>query len=95
VIQLTAGFAVAIGLATRSAAVLGSGSMAYAYFSVHQEKALLPIQNGGEPAVMFCWALLLIAATGPGRFSADRLLRVEGSPSLQQEPSEIVNVPAR
>ncbi|MGW4379408.1 DoxX family protein [Kitasatospora sp. NPDC004531] len=65
-IQLVGGALVLIGVATRPAALVCSGSMAYAYFEVHQGNALWPIQNGGEPAAMFCWAFLLIAVTGPG-----------------------------
>lgn len=72
-IQLVAGGLVLIGLFTGPAALLASGSMAYAYFSVHQEKALLPLQNGGEAAAMFCWAFFLIAMIGPGPFSLDAL----------------------
>ncbi|GLW54064.1 DoxX family protein [Kitasatospora phosalacinea] len=69
VIQLACGVLVALGLGTRIAALVASGSMAYAYFTVHQENALFPLQNGGEPAVLFCWAFLLIAALGPGSFA--------------------------
>jgi putative oxidoreductase len=49
--------------------------MAFAYFDVHQKLALLPIENHGEPAAMFCWAFLLIAALGAGAFSLEALLR--------------------
>ncbi|GAA5201286.1 DoxX family protein [Rugosimonospora acidiphila] len=72
-IQLVAGLLVFVGLGTRPAAVLASGSMAFAYFTVHQERALFPIQNGGEPAVLFCWSFLLIALSGPGPWSLDAL----------------------
>ncbi|MFJ9516916.1 DoxX family protein [Kitasatospora sp. NPDC101801] len=74
VIQLVGGVLVLLGLGTRIAALICSGSMAYAYFSVHQEHALWPIQNGGDAAAMFCWSFLLIAATGPGAFALDALL---------------------
>ncbi|QKW23540.1 DoxX family membrane protein [Kitasatospora sp. NA04385] len=74
-IQLVGGVLVLVGLAVRPAALVCSGSMAYAYFSVHQEHALWPIQNGGEPAAMFCWAFLLIAAAGPGGLALGGLLR--------------------
>ena len=47
--------------------------MAYAYFTVHAEHALLPIQNGGELAVLFCWSFFLLAITGPGPWSVDAL----------------------
>lgn len=68
-IQLVGGALVALGIATRPAAVLCSGSMAFAYFTVHQGDALLPVQNGGEAAAMFCWGFLLIAFTDRGRWS--------------------------
>lgn len=83
-IQLIAGTAVALGLGTRPAALLCSGSMAYAYFSIHQDKALLPIQNSGEPAVMFCWTFLLIAVAGPGTWALDTLLTRTGNSPRQQ-----------
>ncbi|MET9359660.1 DoxX family protein [Streptomyces sp. NPDC006632] len=74
-IELAGGLLVALGLFTRTAAVICSGSMAYAYFSVHQANALLPIGNGGEPAVQFCWAFLLIACLGPGAYAVGTLLK--------------------
>jgi putative oxidoreductase len=73
-IQLVAGGLVCLGLGTRLAALLCSGSMAYAYFTVHQADAVLPLQNNGEPAAMFCWAFLLIAVLGPGPWSLDAVL---------------------
>ena len=75
VIQLVCGVLVLAGLFTTPAAVLASGSMAYAYFAVHQEQALLPMRNGGEQAALFAWAFLAIAALGAGPWSADALLR--------------------
>ncbi len=74
-IQLVCGLLVLVGLGTRAAAVLLSGSMAYAYFDVHQKHALLPIQNGGELAALFSWGFLMIAVLGPGAWSLDRMLR--------------------
>ncbi|MFJ1759837.1 DoxX family protein [Amycolatopsis sp. NPDC088138] len=73
VIQLVCGVLVCVGLGTRVAAVLGSGSMAFAYFTVHLPDGLLPIQNGGEAATLFCWALLAVAFVGPGRFALGNL----------------------
>jgi len=66
VIELVVGLLLVAGLFTRLAALLGSGTMAFAYFTVHQPKALLPIDNGGELAVLYCFAFLLIAFAGPG-----------------------------
>ena len=61
------------GLFTRPAAVLASGSMAYAYFVVHQPEGLMPIQNGGELAAVYSWAFLLLVFTGAGAWSIDQL----------------------
>lgn len=72
VIQLVGGVLVLLGVGTRSAALISSGSMAYAYFNVHQGNALWPIQNGGEASAMFSWAFLLLVFTGPGALSVDR-----------------------
>ncbi|MGW2725079.1 DoxX family protein [Streptomyces sp. NPDC001492] len=73
VIQLVGGILVLLGLTTRVAAFIASGSMAYAYFKVHQPNALWPMENGGEAAAMFSWALLLLVFTGSGAFGLDRL----------------------
>lgn len=73
-IQLVCGVLVLVGLATRPAAVLASGSMAYAYFVVHQPQAVLPIQNGGVTPALYAWAFLAIAVVGAGPWSVDTLL---------------------
>ncbi|KUL35672.1 DoxX family protein [Streptomyces sp. NRRL F-4489] len=84
VIQLAGGLLVMLGLGTRAAAFISSGSMAYAYFSMHQPNALWPIQNGGEAAAMFCWAFLLIVFTGPGSWALDRVFF--GAPERRAAP---------
>jgi putative oxidoreductase len=73
-IQLVGGGLVLLGLFTRPAAIVCSGTMAFAYFSVHQPTGLLPIQNGGELAAMYSWLFLLIAVLGPGPYALDTLL---------------------
>ncbi|MBF9133077.1 DoxX family protein [Plantactinospora sp. S1510] len=74
VIQFVGGLLVLVGLSTRIAAVICSGSMAYAYFVVHQPDGLLPLNNGGETAALFCWSFLLVAVLGAGRWSLDGTL---------------------
>ncbi|MFC7308540.1 DoxX family protein [Streptomyces monticola] len=84
VIQLVGGGLVLIGLGTRFAAFIASGSMAYAYFKVHQPEALWPMENSGEASAMFCWAFLLLVFTGSGAFGLDRLFsrgESQGTPS--------------
>jgi putative oxidoreductase len=75
VIELVGGGAVMLGIGTRVAALVCSGAMAYAYFTVHQEKALWPIENGGELAAIYSWAFLLVAFFGPGSLTLARLCR--------------------
>ena len=74
VIQLVCGGLVILGLFTRPAALLASGSMAYAYFVVHQQNGLLPIQNGGVTPALYAWSFLAIAVVGAGPWSLDTLL---------------------
>ena len=70
-IELLGGILVMIGLATRWAAFLSSGLMAFAYWMGHGFKALLPVQNQGELAVLYCFVFLYISARGPGMWSLD------------------------
>lgn len=70
-IELVGGMLVMLGLFTRLAAFLASGLMAFAYWMAHGPKALLPIVNGGEPAVLYCFVFLFIAARGGGKWSVD------------------------
>jgi len=78
-IQAVGGLFVMVGFGTRYAALLCSGSMAYAYFTVHQSGALLPVQNGGEKAALFSFAFLLIAFLGSGAWA------LESSPILKKQ----------
>jgi len=75
VIETVAGTLVMVGLFTRPAAFLASGMMAYAYFSVHQPIAPWPLMNRGEPATLFCFAFLHVAARGAGIWSVDSVRR--------------------
>ena len=70
-IELIGGILVMIGLMTRWAAFLCSGMMAAAYWLAHGFKAALPIMNGGELAVLYCFVFLFIAAQGSGAWSVD------------------------
>lgn len=95
VIELVGGSLVLLGLGTRVAAFISSGAMAYAYFSVHQPEALWPLQNSGEGAAMYCWAMFLLVFTGSGAFGLDRLLtRCNGTRTAEQRPAEQTPVTA-
>ena len=45
--------------------------MAAAYFLAHAPRAPLPLQNGGELPVLFCFIFLYLAAAGAGPWSLD------------------------
>jgi putative oxidoreductase len=68
-IELVCGVLVMVGVLTGIAAFLASGEMAVAYFLAHAPKGLWPIENGGELAVLYCFAFLYIAARGAGMWS--------------------------
>ena len=70
-LELLCGVLVMIGLVTRWAAFIASGEMAFAYWMAHGMRALLPVQNQGELAAIYCFVFLFIAARGPGIWSVD------------------------
>lgn len=87
-IEFVAGLLIAVGFFTRIAAFIASGEMAVAYFWYHwpplegESTSFWPIANGGEPAVMYCFAFLAIAGLGAGSLSVDARRRgtVGGAP---------------
>lgn len=76
-IELVGGLLVAIGLFTVPAAFLVSGTMAVAYTQFHWKlqlgAGLLPLNNGGELALVYSLVFLFIACHGPGAASLDQL----------------------
>ncbi|MBK5256408.1 MAG: DoxX family protein, partial [Vicinamibacteria bacterium] len=56
---------------TRGSAFLCSGLMAFAYWMSHGTRALLPIENRGELAALYCFVFLFISAQGSGIWSLD------------------------
>lgn len=71
VIELVLGLLIMLGLFTRIAAFISSCEMAFAYFTQHQPKGRLPLENGGELAVLYCFGFLLLAAIGGGAYALD------------------------
>jgi putative oxidoreductase len=87
VLETVGGALLLIGLFTRPVAFLLSGQMAVAYFQAHAPRGPLPILNGGELAVVFCFLFLYFWAAGPGPLSLDATIRrrrsVEHSPDVR------------
>jgi putative oxidoreductase len=72
VVELVGGLLLLVGLFTRPVALVLAIEMAFAYGLAHAGKALLPIHNQGELALLYLVVFLFIAAAGPGRFALDR-----------------------
>ena len=82
VIEMVCGTLILVGFLTRPAAFLASGEMAFAYFHSHFPHGFWPIQNQGQPAVLFCFIFLFLAANGGGLLSVDALLRRDARSTL-------------
>lgn len=73
-LQTFGGFAILIGFFARPVAFLLAGEMAVAYFQFHAPQAFLPTQNGGVPAVLYCFLFLYLTLAGAGPWSVDAML---------------------
>lgn len=75
IIEMVTGVLIAIGLFTRPAAFLASGTMAVAYWYAHAPQGFFPVNNGGDAAILYCFVFLYLVFAGPGAFSIDRTSR--------------------
>ncbi len=74
-LELVGGALILVGLFTGPVAFILSGEMAVAYWQFHAPNGAWPILNHGEPAVLFCFIFLYMAARGGGEWSLDALLK--------------------
>ena len=68
VIEIVGGILLLIGAYTRVVAFILAGDMAVAYFIAHFPRSFFPAVNGGDAAVLYCFAFFYIffAGGGPG-----------------------------
>ncbi len=71
VVELVTGILITIGLFTRPAAFLASGTMAVAYWMAHAPQNAFPVNNGGDAAILYCFLFLYLVFAGPGAWSVD------------------------
>jgi putative oxidoreductase len=71
VIELVGGALFIVGFQTRLVAFILAGDMAVAYFMAHAPKALYPMLNGGDAAILYCFVFLIYFVAGPGRWAVD------------------------
>jgi putative oxidoreductase len=74
VLETFGGAAILIGFCTRPVAFVLAGEMAVAYFQVHFRRGFLPILNGGDNAVLFCFIFLYLLFAGAGPWSIDHMI---------------------
>ena len=75
-IELICGLLIVIGLQSRWAAFLASGTMAVAYIQFHWKfqfgPEIFPAINGGDAAILYCLVFLYIACRGSGIWALDK-----------------------
>ena len=74
VLELVVGLGVLLGFLTRLAAFGGAIVMLVAYFKVHAFTALSPLANGGEAAVLYFVAFLVLMVYGNGKLNLEKVL---------------------
>lgn len=71
ILEFVGGLLLLAGLFTRPVAFILAGLMAFAYFMAHAPGAFWPVLNGGDAAILFCFAFLYLSMAGGGPFSVD------------------------
>jgi putative oxidoreductase len=79
-IETTAGVLIAVGLFTVVAAAVAAVEMVAAFIVAHAPRGGLPIQNGGELALLYCAIFIYMAVRGDGRFSIGKLTGISSRP---------------
>lgn len=74
VLEFIGGAFIIAGFFTRPVAFILAGEMAVAYWQFHAPQSIWPIVNQGQPAILYCFIFLFLAAYGAGRFSLDFLI---------------------
>jgi len=71
VLEFFGGLLVVVGFQTRPVSIILALEMVIAYFIAHQPQGGVPIQNGGELALLYALSFALLATIGPGKFGVD------------------------
>ncbi len=74
VLEIAGGLLLLVGAYTRVVAFVLAGDMAVAYFMAHFPRSFFPAVNGGDAAVLYCFAFLYILFAGGGPWSVDRVV---------------------
>lgn len=71
ILELVGGALLVAGLFVRPVALILAAEMVVAYFQAHLPQGGMPIQNGGELALLYALVFAFLAARGAGPVSAD------------------------
>jgi putative oxidoreductase len=74
ILEFGGGLLLIAGLFVRPVAAILTVEMLVAYVKAHVPRGTWPVQNGGEPALLFALAFLFLVAHGAGAFSLDAWL---------------------
>ena len=71
------------GLFTRPVAFILAAEMAYAFWAMHVPMggSIIPVSNGGDAAVLFCFVFLYLVFSGPGAWALDHMLGTRRKPA--------------
>ena len=73
IIEFGGGILIILGLFTRTVATIGAVEMVSAFFIAHYPRGIVPIENGGELALLYFTAFLILIAHGSRQWSLDKL----------------------
>ena len=76
VIEVVGGLLIVLGLFTRYTAGVSAIEMIFAYFMAHASRGLSPLKNGGEPAVLFFVAFLVLLVYGAIWWGLDKKFKI-------------------
>ena len=74
VIELVGGLLIVLGLFTRLTSLITALEILTAYFIAHASKALIPIMNGGELALLYFASFLVLIIHGAKKWSLEKLI---------------------
>ncbi|MFN2564939.1 MAG: DoxX family protein [Gemmatimonadaceae bacterium] len=74
VLEVVGGLAIVLGVLTRPVAFVLAGEMAVAYFQFHAPQSFFPTNNGGIPAILYCFLYLHLMFAGAGPWSIDAMI---------------------
>ena len=75
ILETVGGALIILGLFTRPVAFILCGEMAVAFFRAHFPRGWLPLKNGGELALLYCFIFLYLIFAAAGSISLDAMRR--------------------